>query len=54
MRNDRRHKEVTVAVQRDLRSPRRDPARRVDCGMFVTAGGQPGGFAGGIDTADLH
>jgi hypothetical protein len=43
-----------VAAQLHLRPTRRDAPGHVDCRPLVTAGGQPGRFAGGIDTAHLH
>lgn len=54
MRHDRSHQEIAVAANLDARPDRRDAARGVDRHAFVAAGGQPGRFAGRVDTADLH
>jgi len=54
MRDHRGDKKVAVPVQLDQRSGGRDAARGIDRRPFVTAGRQPGGLAGRIDTAHLH
>ena len=54
MRDDRRHHEVAVALYLNARSAGRDAARRIDRRTFITARGQSGRLASGIDTANLH
>ena len=54
MCDDRRDKEIAVPVHLDPRRRWRDAASGVDRRAFVTARGQSGGLAGGVDTANLH
>lgn len=54
MRDDRGHEEIAVPAHLNSRPGGRDAARGVERRTFVAARGQPGRFAGGVDTAHLH
>lgn len=54
MRNHGGHQQVAVAAQVDPRPRGREAGRGRRGGAFVAAGSQPGGLAGGVDTAHLH
>jgi hypothetical protein len=51
---DRRHDEFAVPTQLDRSAAGGDSPSRGDGRSLVTAGGQPGSFAGSVDAADLH
>lgn len=54
MRDDDRHKEVTVVLHTDQRAVGSDPTGGLDGHPVVAACGEPCGLASGIDAAHLH
>ncbi len=54
MRDNGDRDEAAVAAQLDSGPGGGDAVSRVDARAFVAAGGQSGGLAGGVDTAQLH